>query len=219
MVFSCTMGNMKKVLIWDFNGTIIDDVDYCIDIENRMLRERNMDFISTYEQYRRDFCFPVIDYYYKIGYTFEEESYADISVEFNEMYNAGFDSISLMEGFRELIAQAKEKGYENVILSASRQDYLEEQCRRLGIDFLFDEILGIDNNLGGSKIDMALQWMETADVHPDDCRYIGDTLHDMETAAALGIRNYTLIACGHQSYEILREKTPNVVNSLKEVVL
>ena len=53
---------MKKVLIWDFNGTIIDDVDYCIEIENTMLRERNMDFISTYEQYRRDFCFPVIDY-------------------------------------------------------------------------------------------------------------------------------------------------------------
>ena len=60
--FSCRMVIMKKVLIWDFNGTIIDDVDYCIEIENTMLRERNMDFISTYEQYRRDFCFPVIDY-------------------------------------------------------------------------------------------------------------------------------------------------------------
>ena len=215
MIFSCTIGNMKKVLIWDFNGTIIDDVDYCINIENTMLKERNMDFISTYEQYRRDFCFPVIDYYYKIGYTFEEESYADISVEFNDMYNAGFDSIQLMDGFEELIAQAKKEGYKNVILSASRQDFLDDQCRRLGIDHHFDEILGIDNNLGGSKIDMALKWMSTADVHPDDCRYIGDTLHDMETAEALGIGNFTLIACGHQSYDVLREKTPNVVHTLR----
>ena len=210
---------MKKVLIWDFNGTIIDDVDYCIEIENKMLRDRNMDFISTYEQYRRDFCFPVIDYYYKIGYTFEEESYADISDEFNDMYNAGFDTLQLMDGFEELIQQAKKDGYENVILSASRQDFLDDQCRRLGIDHYFDEILGIDNNLGGSKIDMALKWMETADVHPDDCRYIGDTLHDMETALALGINDFTLISCGHQSYEILREKTPNVVHTLKEVKL
>lgn len=210
---------MKKVLIWDFNGTIIDDVDYCIEIENTMLRERNMDFISTYEQYRRDFCFPVIDYYYKIGYTFEEESYADISVEFNDMYNAGFDTLKLMDGFEELIQEAKQAGYENVILSATHEDFLEEQCRRLGIDHLFDEILGIDNNLGGSKIDMALRWMETADVHPDDCRYIGDTLHDMETALALGIQNFTLIACGHQSYDVLRKKTPNVVHTLREVKL
>ena len=103
---------MKKVLIWDFNGTIIDDVDYCIEIENKMLRDRNMDFISTYEQYRRDFCFPVIDYYYKIGYTFEEESYADISDEFNDMYNSGFDTLQLMDGFEELIQQAKKDGYE-----------------------------------------------------------------------------------------------------------
>ncbi len=219
MIFSCTIGNMKKVLIWDFNGTIIDDVDYCINIENTMLKERNMDFISTYEQYRRDFCFPVIDYYYKIGYTFEEESYADISVEFNDMYNAGFDSIRLMDGFEELIAQARKEGYKNVILSASRQDFLDDQCRRLGIDHHFDQILGIDNNLGGSKIDMALKWMSTADVHPDDCRYIGDTLHDMETAEALGIGNFTLIACGHQSYDVLREKTPNVVHTLREVKL
>ena len=151
------MENMKKVLIWDFNGTIIDDVDYCIEIENTMLRERNMDFISTYEQYRRDFCFPVIDYYYKIGYTFEEESYADISVEFNDMYNAGFDTLKLMDGFEELIQEAKQAGYENVILSATHEDFLKEQCRRLGIDHLFDEILGIDNNLGGSKSDMALR--------------------------------------------------------------
>ena len=210
---------MKKVLIWDFNGTIIDDVDYCIEIENTMLRERNMDFISTYEQYRRDFCFPVIDYYYKIGYTFEEESYADISVEFNDMYNAGFDTLKLMDGFEELIQEAKQAGYENVILSATHEDFLKEQCHRLGIDHLFDEILGIDNNLGGSKIDMALRWMETADVHPDDCRYIGDTLHDMETALALGIQNFTLIACGHQSYDVLRKKTPNVVHTLKDVKL
>ena len=213
------MITMKKVLIWDFNGTVIDDVEYCIEIENTMLKERNMDVISTYEQYRKDFCFPVIDYYYKIGYTFEEESYADISVEFNDMYNARFDEIKLMDGFEELIHKAKKEGYENVILSASRQDYLDDQCKRLGIDHHFDEILGIDNNLGGSKIEMALKWMETADVHPDDCRYIGDTLHDMETAEALGIRNYTLVACGHQSYEVLREKTPNVVHTLKEVEL
>lgn len=213
------MKTMKKVLIWDFNGTILDDVDYCIEIENRMLKERNMDFISTYDQYRREFCFPVIDYYYKIGYTFEEESYADISDEFNEMYNAGFDTLKLMDGFEELIGKAKAEGYENVILSASRQDFLDDQCRRLGIDHYFDEILGIDNNLGGSKIDMALKWMATANVHPDDCRYIGDTLHDMETAEALGIGSFTLVACGHQSYDVLREKTPNVVHTLREVKL
>ena len=210
---------MKKTVICDFNGTIIDDVGLCLDIENRMLKERGMKYGYTIEQYLDMFCFPVIDYYYKLGYTFEHETYDDISVEFNELYDRGFLSAPLKEGFMELIRKSIDAGNKNVILSATKQDKLRHQTKQLGIAQYFDEILGIDNLLAGSKIGMAKRWMEFADVHPDDCMYIGDTLHDLDTAKALGIQNCILVAGGHSSVEVLRQNWDNVVMSLKEVEL
>lgn len=209
----------KKVIIWDYNGTIIDDIDLCVDIENHMLRERNMNRQYTAEDYRNNFCFPVIDYYYLIGYTFENETYADVSLEFNSMYAERFSECSLCEGFEEKIHEALEKGYENVIISACMHDDLISQCEKLGISPYFKEMFGMDNNLAHSKTEMAAEWMKNADVHPDRCLYIGDTIHDLETAKALGIERCVLVSTGHQSYERLKAVHDETVHSLKEVIL
>ncbi len=208
-----------KTVIWDFNGTILDDLDLCLGIENEMLAKRGMKSGYTPEEYKEMFGFPVIEYYYKLGYTFEDESYDEISVEFNRMYDAGFDTCTLVDGFEELISESLKKGYRNVILSASRQEALDDQCRKLGIDSCFDEILGMDNMLATSKTKMAQRWMEQSDVNPEECLYIGDTDHDLDTAKALGIDNCILVSCGHQSYERLKKITDNVVHSLREVNL
>ena len=200
-----------KTVIWDYNGTIIDDVQLCLDIE------RNMRFDFTMEDYRSMFCFPVIDYYRKIGYTFENETYDEISVEFNDMYDNGFAACRLMDGFIEKINESREKGHRNVILSAARHDKLVEQCAQLGIASFFDEILGTDNLLAGSKIDMAKRWMAKSETEPMECMFIGDTLHDYETALALGIGNIFLTCQGHQDYETLKKANAHVVHSLKEV--
>ena len=209
-----------KTLIWDFNGTILDDVRMCLKIENMMLEKRGMPvWPQSIETYRDAFCFPVINYYYKMGYTFENETYDDISVEFNDLYREYFDEASLMDGFEEKMDEARQKGYRSIILSATRHDALLEQCGKLGITGYFDEILGIDNYLAGSKIDMALRWMKESGTDPEECMYIGDTEHDMDTAEALGIRNCVLVACGHQSEKILRSRSENVVLTLREVRL
>lgn len=213
-----TRKNMKT-LIWDYNGTILDDLDLCLKIENEMLEERHMKAGYTREQYRSLFCFPVIKYYYKLGYTFENESYEQISVEFNERYDEGFSSCHLTDGFLEKIQEAQEKGYQNVILSACRQDKLLKQTEELGIADYFRERMGMDNMLAESKVEMAKHWMIRSGVNPGECMYIGDTIHDMETAQAIGIGNYVLVACGHQSYEVLHKATDHVVHSLREVQL
>ncbi len=107
---------MKPILFWDFNGTILDDVHLTWQIETKML-----------EEYKDMFCFPVINYYYRMGYTFENETYDDVSVEFNDAYARGFSSCRLMPGFLTKIQEAIQKGYENIILSASQKDNLKQQ--------------------------------------------------------------------------------------------
>ena len=66
---------MMKTLVWDFNGTIVDDTELCLAIENEMLEARGMRSGYTVEEYRDMFCFPVKKYYRILGYDFKEESY------------------------------------------------------------------------------------------------------------------------------------------------
>ncbi len=207
-----------KTIIWDYNGTIIDDVELCLNVEKFMLKERGMFSEYTLEDYRELFCFPVIDYYRKLGYTFENESYEQISVEFNRLYDMAFHECRLVEGALDKIRESCAKGYRNVIISACKHDTLALQTEKLGIASYFDEIMGIENNLAGSKIEMAKQWMEASDTEPSECRFIGDSVHDMETALAMGVKDYLLVACGHQSYRRLKEAAGHVVHTMAEVV-
>ena len=206
-----------KLVVWDFNGTIIDDVELCYKIETMMLKERNM---STYtlEEYKDMFCFPVINYYYKMGYTFENETYDDISIEFNDAYDANFSTLKVMDDFVETIEYFSSCGIENVIISASRQDKLLEQCQQLGITKYFTNILGTDNILGASKIEIAKEFMSKQKILSEECVYIGDSLHDVETAREMGISNIYLVARGHQSKKVLLESFDEVYDSLKELM-
>lgn len=208
-----------NTIIWDYNGTILDDVNISVKIENEMLEERHLKAGYTLEEYRSLFCYPMIDYYYKIGYTFTAESYEEMAVEFNQLYAKYFPECGLCEGFIEKIQESISRGYHNVILSACENHLLQEQCRTLGIDQYFDKILGIDNNWAGSKVQMAVDWMNSTDVIPSECMYLGDTTHDVETAQAIGVDQCILIAQGHQSLDILRSTGVEVKNSLKEVEL
>lgn len=211
---------MKRLIIWDFNGTIIDDTATCLSIENKMLKDRGMKYSYTVEDYRNLFCFPIINYYKKLGYTFENESYQEISNEFHRDYAALFNDIPLMDGFLDKIHESMDKGYDNVIFSATEQNLLNKQVKDLGINQYFKALIGIDDNMAFSKIEHAKRWMEENNINPDECFYIGDTLHDLETVKALKIKEYALVACGHQSFEVLeKEDHDHVVPTLKEVNL
>ena len=76
-------GNVSKYthLIWDWNGTLQDDVWLCIDVMNSLLHRRRKPAI-TLQQYREIFRFPVKDYYLKAGLDYEIEPFELIAEEF-----------------------------------------------------------------------------------------------------------------------------------------
>ncbi len=208
-----------KTLIWDYNGTILDDVSITVEIENLMLKERNLPYGYTIEDYRNLFAIPMYDYYLKIGYTFEHETFEDAAKEFTEHYERLFPTCLLNPGVIETLQQSIQKGYRNVILSSCHDGILHEQCKKLGIDHYFEEIMGTDDVLGGSKIHIGLDWMKRHHINPDDCIYFGDTFADQDTAKAMGINKIYFIANGHQSYERLSKINPHTYHTLKEVQL
>ena len=184
-------------VIWDFNGTILNDVRLGISCTNRMLSERGLPVIPSEDAYREIFGFPIDDYYARLGFDFEKEDYDTVlAPQWVAMYLAGEPTCPMNRGVEETIAAVAALGVTQVLLSATKEEQLLAQLARLGITDSFSEILGLDNIHARSKRHVAEAWMQN---HPHARPlFIGDTEHDADVARAVGA-DCVLFTGGHQS--------------------
>ena len=97
-------------VIWDFNGTIADDIDLGIGAVNKMLAERGLPSLSTREEYRAKLRFPIKDYYADLGFDFSKEPYEKLAHEWIALYNAGEKDVRACAGAPEAIRRISEIG-------------------------------------------------------------------------------------------------------------
>ena len=201
------------LVIWDFNGTIIDDVALGIESVNTMLAARGLATISGVEEYRRRLRFPIIDYYRDLGFDFDAEPYEKLAHEWVALYNAGADRLSAVDGATEAIRAIHGAGLPQIIISASEEKMMLRALDRFGLTQYFDEIIGQDNIYAAGKL-------ETARLFGERCGakcpvVIGDTLHDFEMARSLGAR-CILYRGGHSSAADLERTGALVVDDLRD---
>lgn len=201
-------------MLWDWNGTLLDDVVISMETMNHLLKRRNMKTIESLEAYRAIFGFPVIDYYRQLGFDFKKESFESISVEFIALYTQLSKHCSLMEGARELLEDLRKQHIHHVIVSASQQADLLRQVQQFQCEELFDDIIGISDIYAASKIERAKQWIQNSLHRFDELFFVGDSLHDKEVADALQCRCF-LIAQGHQNYDRLKQSGAVVLPNLQ----
>ena len=150
---------MIKYVFFDFNGTIIDDVDLCLELLNKILKSQNKPEVSL-EQYREIFTFPIRKYYELAGVDFNIESYESLAIKFIEEYQPASYNCRLFPGIREVVDFLHKNGIKAIILSASEVHNLKDQCEHFNIDTLFDDILGIDNIHAASKVNIAKDYFK-----------------------------------------------------------
>ena len=206
---------MTDYVIWDFNGTIIDDVQTGIKSINVLLSRRGLPTLSGVEEYHAHFGFPIIEYYRGLGFDFEKEPFSQIAPEWVEQYNRFVVEAGLCEGVRESIDRLEKCGIKQIVLSATEQDMLEGQLDSLGLTGRFEEVLGMDNIEAHTKLPAGLRWMER--VKPRHAVMIGDTAHDCEVARAIGA-GCVLVAAGHQSRATLEKCGIPVFDKLTDAV-
>ncbi len=209
------MKNIKTV-IWDWNGTLFDDLKICIATENEMLKKRNLPTIDSLEKYFECFTFPIKKFYENLGLDFTKESYEDVAAEYIMGYEGRLPECKLMSGAEETLARIKNAGIQQAIISASGSESLKKQMQPFGINEYFSEILGIHDNLAESKVGLALSFFRESGIDPKEAVFIGDTLHDFEVAEAAGCR-CILIAAGHHSREMLESTGAKVLDSINEL--
>lgn len=201
-----------KRMIWDFNGTIVDDQKLCFEIENFMLRERNMKEIPDLETYLDTFSFPIQAYYKRLGYDLVTESFESLADEYFKLYTEGFLTCPVREGVLETLERIHSLGIPQTMLSATSQTRLEEQVRHLKIDSYFETVLGLPDDYAFSKVQRGLDYIRSSGISPEEALFLGDTDHDCEAAQAMGCR-CVLITGGHQSKRVLEGCGVPVVES------
>lgn len=186
----------KRHVIWDWNGTLLGDIDHAVRTVNRMLSEESLPEI-TLEDYKKVFGFPVIKYYQKLGFKTSPEYFQVLCERFNEYFLEGLPGCSLWPGAREALMQIKAEGKMQSILSASEQNILNGALKHFAIEAYFDHTYGIADKLAGSKIERGRELLEKAQTPLAQTVLIGDTDHDLEVGEALGI-DVILVGHGHQ---------------------
>ena len=205
-----------ETIIWDWNGTLLNDVDTCIQCMNILLQDRKIPMLD-HKRYLEIFTFPVKDYYIQAGFDLEKEPFEVPAHQFIDLYRKEVLHSPLHGQVQEVLAYLQGKGYIQVILSAMERDFLLQTMGDKGIMQYFRGIYGIDNHLGAGKTMAASQLMKELSCDPKRTLVVGDTLHDAEIANELGV-SCVLVAHGHQSFERLLVSGHPVVHSLRDLM-
>lgn len=184
-------------VVWDWNGTLLDDVDACVLTLNAMLRRRGLDEVDA-PSYREHFGFPVRGYYERLGFDFSRESWSAVAYEYHRLYALFSPRAILRPGAVEVLDTVRRSRIPMSILSASNAALLAQMIRERGLDGYFAHIAGLGDLYAESKIDTGRRLLESLDLPPRTVLLIGDTVHDFEVAGALGAA-CVLVDGGHQS--------------------
>lgn len=200
-------------IIWDWNGTLLNDIGASLASVNDMLAMRGKPPIDI-DYYRDCIGVPIIKFYEKV-FDLENEDYSVIIKQYNNGYLFHLNSCGLTDGAVEVLDYFAKKGIKQAIVSSSNNEQLQINVKKYGIFDRFDAVLGAADYYAGSKIERAVEYLET-----DEERrvlVVGDLEHDAEMAAELGA-DCVLLTSGHENRERLFAAKARVISDLRELI-
>ena len=118
---------MIKHIIWDWNGTLLDDLDVSMEALNYVLEKENLPLVLDKEEYRKYFQFPVIEYYKKVGFDFNKTPFSVLAKQYMDYYQPNSLSCSLHKNVEETLQKVISKDVSQYLLSASTVSYTHLQ--------------------------------------------------------------------------------------------
>ena len=210
------MKKSYKHIIWDWNGTLFNDVELCLDILNNLLRNNNLP-TKTVDFYRDIFTFPVRDYYAKAGFNLDVLSFEKLGQEWMNEYQQRRLEGGLHDGVQEILTKFNMNNIEQSILSAYKHDTLLEIVNHFNLQHYFTHLTGLDNIYASSKVNLGKDLMKKLVNFNCNVLLIGDTVHDFDVAMEIGC-DCILIANGHQSKEKLEKCGVKVFDNLAKMM-
>jgi len=122
-------------------------------------------------------------------------------------------SLSLFNGVIEVLKYFESIKIEQYLLSAYKQDKLEDFVEFFNIKKYFKKIKGHDNIYATGKTHLGIELRKEINYSREEIVLIGDSLHDYEVAELIDAEAI-LISNGHQSAEKLRLNSNFVIDDI-----
>lgn len=203
-----------KNILWDWNGTILNDTPVAFEATNILLKKYRYPTI-TLEYYRDNVDTPIVNFYSKI-FDLKKHSMEMLDKEWGVLYNELSYKIGLHNGVENILGIFKNQNCKQIVLSAFRTVEILKYADKFGVKHYFESILGTDNIVMESKTLRGKKYMQENGFAPENTLYIGDTVHDYETATALGT-DCVLLSCGQQSPKLLHQCGVPVCDSFENL--
>lgn len=208
---------MLTHVVWDWNGTLLDDLHTCVAVANQVLGEFGLPGLAGVADYHAKFRFPIVEYYADLGFDTSPEGNFDAAARrYLELYGAASAECRLHDGATDALSALHEAGVRQVLISASQQDNLRVQLAPFGLEAYLDGVHGIDDIYAASKENLARRWLVDEGLTGDQVLFVGDSEHDFEIAQAVGA-HCVLFSGGHHARLHLESLGAPVIDDLRDV--
>jgi len=209
---------MATHVVWDWNGTLFDDLQCCVEVANTLLGEFGLPVLDGISGYQSKFRFPIIAYYADLGFDTSPGGNFDAAARrYLELYATASTRCGLHDGALGVLRELHESGFRQVVISASQQANLLTQLEPFDLDDLLDGAHGIEDIYAASKEGLARRWLAEAGIDAADVVFVGDSEHDFEIAAALGA-GCVLFSGGHHARAHLSSLGVPVIDRLPQLL-
>jgi phosphoglycolate phosphatase len=203
-------------IIWDWNGTLLDDLTVCVNIINSLLVQHQLPTVSS-EQYLNVFGFPVRDYYVRVGFENSDTVIKQVSDLFIAQYDHQQHTCDLHAKVIDTLKAVQQLEIPQSILSAYQQTRLNNIVDHFQLRLYFEEVVGIDDIYAHGKIEQGKRLITKLALRGNDVLFVGDTVHDYEVAQEMGT-DCVLIANGHQPKQKLETCDVQVLDRVEDVL-
>ncbi|MGH8878363.1 MAG: HAD family hydrolase [Stackebrandtia sp.] len=206
---------MRKHLVWDWNGTLLNDFSAIVASTNDAVTRLRGQVLSA-QEHRDRFYRPSIDFYSElVGRPLRPEEFAELDARFHSSYSRHFRECGLTRDARDAIAAWQ--GSQS-LLSMWFHDQLVGLVDQHGLTTSFSRVDGLrDRGADDSKHPHLVNHLTALGHEPTDCVLIGDTVDDAVAAGSAGAA-CVLYSGGFTSERKLRETGHPVAATLTEAV-
>jgi len=210
-----------KYIIFDYNGTLANDLQVAIAAGNHMLKFYGAEPVSA-DRFKETFTLPWIKFYERNGVRPEQIDIVKHKDEYNQAHISAFNEYArLFPGELEALQYLKNKGVKLGVLTVRWLNHLEKELKHLGIHDFFDAIVGETDALkdGTKKDKKGREIIEKLGItNPAEALFIGDVVIDVDNARQFGFRS-GVFTLGWNSKDRLIERKPDYVFDSYEDIL
>lgn len=198
-----------KVVIFDWSGTISNDILPCYNAGMKVRREFGLPHMEL-EEWKRNLAPTAVDFFKREGV--KEDPYKVFKM-FSDFFAEGPNRPKLFDDVKEVLSFLKSKGKTMSVVSGHPDMHLKDEAKEFGVSEFMSSVFGSVQDKAKKLVEIAKQ----LNLKPSEIAYVGDTTHDIHAAKRAGMHAIA-ITRGYQGEDQLRKDEPDfVIDSLSEL--